>query len=233
MDIVESHHKIKHSGAGWMLATKRLSFETCPPSQLGIKVMNVLGQVWQGIYHIDNYVLKPKIRWDGKLAVAVTISGCLSTYDFAHLTLLVLCCQKADIVVCVDGSFKGYTQLIFCPSPGDSRIKLPPSPLSINDESTLEERLGQCTHIKRQLNDIHRGHIWSTEGLHWYRLLSMVDIAHRTATRFQIEGRSPDTLSVMVTQRDREGAISQRHPKWDDHKRMLQPLWDIDYNSIS
>ena len=215
----------KYAGADWMLARRNPP----PASPLGIKVMNILGQVWQGIYHIDDYVLKPSIRWDGKLAIAVTIYGCLSTYDFPLLTMLVLCCQKAGVAVGVYGSFKGYTQLIFSPNPAHSELA---APLSINDESTLEERLAQCTHIKKKLVDIHRGHIWSTEGLHWHYLLRMIDIAHRTATRFQVEGRSPQALSVMVTQRDREGGISQRHPTWDDHKKMLQPYWDIDYTSL-
>lgn len=215
---------IKYSGADWMLARRN----TPKTSPLGIKVMNILGQVWQGIYHIDDYVLKPNIRWDGKLAIAVTVYGCLSTYDFSHLTMLVLCCQKAEVAVGVYGSFKGYTQLIFSPNPGGSEMM---APLYINDESTLEERLAQCTHIKKKLSDVHRGHLWSTENLHWHHLLSMVDIAHSTATRFQVEGRSRHGLSVMVTQRYREGGISERHPTWDDHKEMLRLYWDIDYTS--
>jgi hypothetical protein len=213
---------IKYAGADWMLARQN------PPavSVLGIKVMNILGQVYQGIYHIDDHVLSPKVRWDGVFSVAVTVYGCLSTYDFSQLSMLVMCCQKAEVSVGVYGSFKGYTKLIFCPNPGGSEI-LPM--MAIGEDSTIEERLGQCTRIKKKLHDIDNGGIWSTDGLHWHHLLAIFEMSHRLATRVQVQGRSPQSLEVMATQRLREGGISQRHPRCQEHTEMMRPYWDVDY----
>ena len=215
---------IKYAGAGWMLARQK------PPatSALGVKVMNVLGQVYQGIYHIDDYVLKPTVRWDGVFAVSVTVYGCLSTYDFEHLTLLVLCCQRAELAVGIYGSFKGYTKMFFTPNPGGSEMM---SPLFLDASSSLEMRLTHCTHIKKKLEDISGGAIWTTEGLAWHHVLTMTAIAHRLCTRFQVRGRSPQSLAVMVTQRTPGGGVSHGHPTWHEAKTRLRPYWDIDYTS--
>ena len=221
-----STESIKYAGAKWMLAIKNAP----AASALGIKVMNILGQVYQGIYHIDKTVLNPKIHWDEPYSVGVTVSGVLSTFDFPLLTVLVLCCQRAEVSVVIDGSFKGYTKLVFAPNPGGSETLMF---LSINESSPLKLRLAQCTHIKEKLRDVNGGSVYSTEPLGWHNLLAMIDISHRTATRFQVVGRSPRTLEIMVTQREREGSTDERHPTLAEHRAILRPYyWDIDYTSI-
>lgn len=218
---------IKYAGAGWMLAQRN------PPatSALGVKVLNILGQVYQGIYHIDDYVLNPKIHWNSPYSVGVVAYGPLSTFDFPLLTVLVLCCQRAEVSVSIDGSFKGYTKFVFAQNPGGSELLML---LSISESTSLEHRLQQCTHIKKGLYDLGNGAIYSTGPLGWHNLLAMIDISHRTATRFQLVGRAPRTLEIMVTQREREGSTDERHPELAEHREILRPYyWDIDYTSKS
>ncbi|MBD1871905.1 hypothetical protein H6F75_00275 [Nodosilinea sp. FACHB-131] len=216
----------KYAGADWMLGR-----ESSPKaSKLGIKVMNILGQVYQGIYHTDDYVLSPKIRWDSPFAVAVTVYGAMATFDAPQLTLLAMCCQKAEVSVVIDGSFKGYTKLVFAHNPGGSEV---PSFLNLDESSSLELRLAQCTHIKKKLCDIERGAVYSTEPLGWHSFLALVEIAHRLSTRFQVVGRSPRSLEVMVTQRKPTGFSYERHPSWVRHKQILAQYVNVDYSEVA
>lgn len=76
----------KYSGADWI--EKSLKREISP---LGREVADVLGQVWRGIYHLENQVRK--VDWANKSWISVNIYGDLSTYDFSQLTELVILCH--------------------------------------------------------------------------------------------------------------------------------------------
>ena len=217
---------VKYAGADWIANTYGHK------SSLGVKVANVLGQVYQGIYHLYNGsgLDQSKVYWNGIFAVTATVNSPLSTFDFSDLTLLVLCCQKAELSVGVYGSFKGYTRLIFTPNPGSTDLRDYFAP--VHGDSTPVGLLENFTRAKKKLADIHNGEIWSIEGLDWHHLLRLVAIAHMTATRFQVQGRSPHALEIMVTQRKREGHMFERHPEWEEHLTLLRSIWDVDYSLI-
>ena len=75
----------KYSGADWIKDTFKVNLST-----LGEKVADVLGQVYQGIYHIDKLIRK--VDWGNKTCIEVPIDGQLSSYDNAQLTLLLILC---------------------------------------------------------------------------------------------------------------------------------------------
>jgi hypothetical protein len=100
---------IKHSGADWM--AKQDCFKS--PSAFGIKVADMLGQVYLGIYHISGSVTSKKVDWQNDSEISVTISSELATFDGPDLTFLIFCCIEADVSVEVSGAFKGYTKLRF------------------------------------------------------------------------------------------------------------------------
>lgn len=76
----------KYSGAEWI--EKSLKREMSP---LGREVADILGQVWRGIYHLENYV--HKVDWANKNWIEINIYGCLSTFDFSNLTELIVLCH--------------------------------------------------------------------------------------------------------------------------------------------
>jgi hypothetical protein len=216
---------VKFAGAGWLNCSR----EAKDISPIGVKVANVLGQVYQGLYNAP--VNHEKVSWSYQIP-AVTVYGSLSTYDDPRLTVLVLACLQAELEVGIYGSFKGYSKLIFNRStkaPDLSDYLLYPAS---RDESP-RELLGNFVHPKKRLEAISNGEIWSTEGLNWIHLLQLVTIAHKVRYRFEIQGRSPQSLSIMVSRREREGAVHERHPGWDEHREILRPYWDINYTSFA
>jgi hypothetical protein len=100
---------IKHSGADWM--ARQGCFKS--PSALGVKVADILGQVYLGIYHISGSVTSKKVDWQNDSEISVTISSELATFDGPDLTFLIFCCIEVDVSVEVSGAFKGYTKLRF------------------------------------------------------------------------------------------------------------------------
>lgn len=80
-------------------------------SALGAKVADILGIVGGGIYNAPINVAK--IDWSNDRFIDVKWRGQLATYDFGHLTTLVLLCHEARIRVSVEGCGPQYMRLFF------------------------------------------------------------------------------------------------------------------------
>jgi hypothetical protein len=97
---------MSYAGSGWVKSTTNQEM-----SPLGIKVADLLGELFLGIYHIEKEVLK--VNWTNKGYIEINISQDLSTFDYDKLTRLVFLahwfCLRVEINPC---NFK-YIKLMF------------------------------------------------------------------------------------------------------------------------
>lgn len=96
----------QYKGSTWV---KCLGIE---PSPLGEKVANILGVVYQGIYHIPEKDRK-NIDWSNKDFIVVEIRRNLATYDVGMLTWLVVLCHDQCIRLDIHPSNKIALKLVF------------------------------------------------------------------------------------------------------------------------
>jgi len=96
-----------HSGASWI--QKSLKKEMSP---LGEAVANLLGRVFSGIYHLQGATLD-RVNWQDPYCVEYTHRGDLATFDFSHLTALVVFAHDEMIRVSIQGCGPGYMKLMF------------------------------------------------------------------------------------------------------------------------
>lgn len=194
---------MKYSGADWLSNYKTLS-------PFGVKVADVLGQTYRGIYHIDSYVLNKKARWTSLVDICVIVSGELATYDHDLLTRLVLNCEAQGIKVQLHGSFKGYTKLLFItqrPTVG-KLLEVDNIPSSWDEPPSTTEFIRDFTHVKSILCDGG----YSVEPISWSNLQRLVRECHYHAIRCSLIGRSPYTLEARLTHRSPTGSFYERHP---------------------
>ena len=59
---------MKYAGADWLIG----SYPDLKPSPLGLKVADILGMVWNGLYHMDPKEIK-KINWHGNFCIYMKI----------------------------------------------------------------------------------------------------------------------------------------------------------------
>ena len=223
----------KYAGAGWLdmaLPQER------PISDFGVKVANVLGQAYLGIYHIRSAVLSKKVDWGDLGVISVTVGGELATYDGSVLTYLVLCCQAAGIGVDICGSFQHYTKLVF----SDNRPSIG-AVLGVSNESCLapgsEHPRGDFLAFAERFAYVRKpiekatggGRTYSVKPIRWHSLQIMINECHKYAIRGALVGRSPNTLEAMFTQRSTAGEIYDRHPNITQTRNHLEPLTGIDY----
>lgn len=217
---------MKYAGANWLIQLGRLDRS----STLGIKVANVLGQVFSGIYHIDNTVLKKKVRWNDPSCVSVTVYAGLASFDGDYLTRLALCCQAAGIEVSINGSFKGYTKLIFSPQ----QKAFAKSPGGNSSQAVLDDFL--LSFIKRFAMGQYQSldHVeCSISPVDWNILQQLIHECHKYAVRVELRGRSPSSLSAVISQRKREGGMHERHLGYAVHKKQLASIVNIDYSQLN
>jgi hypothetical protein len=80
-------------------------------SDLGQEAANILGQVYQGIYHIQDAV--GRTDWSNPHHIEVTLNGELASWDFNHLTSLIVLCHDRAVRVAVEGTARRYLTLRF------------------------------------------------------------------------------------------------------------------------
>jgi hypothetical protein len=97
--------KMKYAGADWL--TK--SYPNLKPSPLGLKVADILGLVWNGLYHMDT----KKVKWENPYCIEVNIFEPLSTFDWNALTELVILCHDQMIRFTVQPCNMRYIKLLF------------------------------------------------------------------------------------------------------------------------
>jgi hypothetical protein len=101
----------KFAGADWL--------ESCGKtlSPFGAEVADILGQVFQGIYHIDSEVLHKRCQWDNERYIEVVMpdsTNCgLSTYDFNNLTTLVVLCHDRCVRLSIYAAAPNRLRLMF------------------------------------------------------------------------------------------------------------------------
>lgn len=107
----------KYSGADWVKSALRKEM-----SPFGVQVADLLGQLYQGIYHISKYL--DKVNWMSDDWIPVTVNDSdMSTFDFSRLTVLVVLCHDMHIRCQIHAlSNWGYLQLQFSPRDRDGDI---------------------------------------------------------------------------------------------------------------
>lgn len=81
-------------------------------SELGCEVANLIGDVWMGIYHLENSLLK-KANWGSNHHIRLSVHGHLATHDGNLLTRLVVLCHDRMIRLEIAGATHGYLSLVF------------------------------------------------------------------------------------------------------------------------
>jgi hypothetical protein len=213
---------IKHSGADWM--AKQNCFKS--PSALGIKVADILGQVYLGIYHIDNSVTNKKVDWGNKSEISVTISSELATFDSAELTFLIFCCIELNVSVQISGVFKGYLKLTFRES--DLSVDLLRRAFYLDDECFTAEKIARLYAKKPPLlgyQDPYNAGFSASKSFEMDELVDLVLLAHAAMVRVSLRGRSFGVLQMQFCQRaSRKGACWDRHPDLAQAQARFPPM---------
>ena len=100
-----------HAGSDWIKKDLRILGEMSP---LGEEVADLLGDLYQGIYHIDSKRLKA-VNWSNNLWISIILPhNGFATFDFRRLTHLVLLCHDRLIRCEIKGKSPwGYMELMF------------------------------------------------------------------------------------------------------------------------
>ena len=94
------------SGSEW------LKCQGVEMSDFGVKVADLVGDLFQGIYHIGKQAMKA--NWDHATWVKLNVSDShFATYDSSLLTHLVILAHTRNIRISVEGAAPGYLRLKF------------------------------------------------------------------------------------------------------------------------
>ena len=96
-----------YSGADWIKRSLKKEM-----SSLGEAVANLLGRVFAGIYHLPSNSLQ-KVDWSDPYCLEFTFYGELATFDFSHLTALVVFGHDEMIRISIRGCGPGYIKMMF------------------------------------------------------------------------------------------------------------------------
>jgi hypothetical protein len=104
-------------------------------SDLGVKVAQIIGSVFRGIYHLEKEVLHKRVDWSSDHFICIVIPESLSTFDSSKLTELVVHCHNQAIRLNISGRAVSYLSLEFSPRIRDGSIsKRHPSIESVIEE---------------------------------------------------------------------------------------------------
>lgn len=117
----------RHAGSRWL--SRQLAAMTRPaPSILGEMVADILGEVYGGLYHIDQpTLLHERTAWSDDRCITLTIDGELATHDGSELTWLVLLCHAHGIRLAIFGAAPRYVRLQFTSGEGQMFMGAVPS----------------------------------------------------------------------------------------------------------
>lgn len=100
--------KSQHAGADWIRSALKRSL-----SPLGENVANLLGDVFCGIYHLDDNQLK-KVDWGDPQVVSVRLYyRSLGTYDDEFLTRLVVFAHDRMLRISISAKAPNLLELMF------------------------------------------------------------------------------------------------------------------------
>ena len=240
----------KYAGANWLKKHLDLIY---PVNLLATRVANVLGQVYDGIYHLKSSFknlnsLKPSAR-----EITLSLYGPMATCDSARLTRLFLCCQAASIDVSIAGGMSGYMRFTFKNAKRVTpTIKALPDVAGFEDLADLESlnwrsligKSGSTYLRKSPWISVH----WDADGsvsafslrsgvIAMPRLAEIVSRAHSSCCRIELEGRCPNghgQIALFMSERSPTATtITQGHPTAAQAVEWLRPIWDIDYTSLN
>lgn len=226
----------KYAGADWLPSDIQ-------PSELGVKVADVLGQVYQGIYHVFEDGSSSKnvksVDWGNKDLICVKVYGPMSTYDDPRLTILALCCAAANVYVTVSSRWKNYLWLEFrrtgllspvlmsqLNSGSNAGIGVICENPYIMADFCILPFAGKIESIK--IGHQKRGMIVGTTGsLTTSNLIFLVRTAHLSCCRVELSGRANKRIQMIITGRNPEGKqMYDRHPSADEFVDLWKPYWE-------
>jgi len=97
----------KYSGHEWMES------QVVEMSEFGKEVADILGQAYMGIYHIQDSVLNPRVRWGDAHGISIVIFGGLHSYDNNLLTRLLVLCFDRKVRLEINPRAFRYLELYF------------------------------------------------------------------------------------------------------------------------
>lgn len=221
-----THKTEKYSGADWLASILRRRNREVSP--LGRKVADILGQVHQGIYHVDDDVLNHKVQWHDATRIDITFYGCFSTYDDPKLTLLLICCVASGVMFTIRGRTKSYYRLSFLPDTSGRTIADIVQDSQQDDIWTLLARLPESRELEHGMSSLSRPYLRGRcDHLSFDQVIALVQAAHTNAIRAQLTGLSPSSLEVYLHQRQRDGDLYLRHPTLEQAIEMWSPYWGV------
>jgi hypothetical protein len=102
----------RYAGADWLESLLKYAKPDMAISETGRRVADLLGQLYLGIYHIEERALL-KVEWPNNRFMSITLRNGFSTTDFDGLTQLVFLAHHMCLRVHVDGVKSGYIKLSF------------------------------------------------------------------------------------------------------------------------
>lgn len=83
-------------------------------SDFGKEVLNILGYVYGGLYHLHgNSLTHKRTNWNDTRQISIVASTSLATWDTRNLTTLVLLCHRYCIRLGIDAVAPTYLRLTF------------------------------------------------------------------------------------------------------------------------
>lgn len=102
-----------YAGAEWVEENIRAKGEPVVMSSIGRKAADLLGELFEGIYHLNHKMLM-KTDWSNNLWIKVSISyTTLSTVDFNKLTMLVFLAHHLALRVTVEAGARKHLWITF------------------------------------------------------------------------------------------------------------------------
>ena len=127
-----------YAGADWL----ERQFQYVPGqralSPLGRTVADLLGEVFRGLYHLENSALFAKrTKWDHEKCITVTIGRELANHDSPELTWLVLLSHAYGVRLAIKAAAPRYLRLQFTTGEGTMYFG------GVPDVATIVERFNE------------------------------------------------------------------------------------------
>ena len=95
-----------YAGAEWL----KRALKNIQISEFGVKVAELLGDLYYGIYHVRISKLR-KVDWKNDRWIEIVLPDTFSTFDADNLTRLVVLCHDRLIRCEIRGAGPGHTKL--------------------------------------------------------------------------------------------------------------------------
>jgi len=129
-----------NAGAEWV----KSALKVADISPLGVEVADLLGDVFDGIYHIEGRALG-RVDWSDSYCIVITLraKGSWATYDFDLLTRLVVLSHDRMIRVSIDPCNFTHFKLMF-------HKRLTREGCMFERMPTLEDHVAQIRGLKQE-----------------------------------------------------------------------------------